>query len=256
MGTRDGDRMTRVGLRRTSRAGSLRLVSGALLLSAVTLLAACQYPRDVEGTLDRVQGGTMRVGVIEDPPWVTLESRQPGGVEPELIRRFATELNAKIEWVEGSESELVEAMRGFQLDILVGGLTRGSPWQKHVALTRPYIDTNIEFAAPPGEEFPDDLEGVEIWVERYSEAAALLQQEEEETEAIYVDDVRQIKGLALLDSYDIDVIGYEGTDHILRDEEHAMAVPSGENAFLIELEHFLLDRGEEVEPLLLREARN
>jgi polar amino acid transport system substrate-binding protein len=218
------------------------------------LVAGCQYPRDVEGTLDRVEGGTMRVGVVEDPPWVALGKREPRGVEPELVRRFAAELDAEIEWVEGSESELVEAMRGFQLDVLIGGLTRSSPWQKHVALTRPYVDTTIEFATPAGEDFPDDLEGVRIWVESSSEAAALLQQEEEETDAVYVDDVDEIRGLALLDTYDIDAIGYEGTDHILRDDEHAMAVPSGENAFLVELEHFLLDRGDEAERLLREEA--
>jgi polar amino acid transport system substrate-binding protein len=219
-------------------------------------LAGCEFPRDPEGTLERVRGGTLRVGVIEDEPWVKLsQNREPTGVEPELVRQFADELDADVEWVGGSESELVEAMRGYQLDLLIGGLTRSSPWQKEVALTRPYVDTEIELGVPPGEEVPGDLSGVEIWVERHSEAAALLEQEEEEADAVYFDEIEQVDGLALLDTYDIDAIGYERTDHIFRDDEHAMAVPMGENAFLVELEQFLLDRGDEAERLVTEEAR-
>lgn len=229
-----------------------------LLIAAVGLagVAGCEYPRDPEGTLNRVEGGALRVGVIDDEPWVKLsEGREPAGVEPALVRQFADELDAEIEWVQGSESELVEAMRGYQLDLLVGGLTRGSPWQKEVALTRPYVDTEIQLGVPSGEDVPDDLSGVEIWVERHSEAAALLEQEEEEADAVYFDELEQVDGLALLDSYDLDAIGYERTDHIFRDDEHAMAVPMGENAFLVELENFLLDRGEEAERLVTEEAR-
>lgn len=53
------------------------------------MLAACQYPRDPEDTLDYVQGDTLRVGVIDDPPWVDLSGKHPSGVEPELLREFA-----------------------------------------------------------------------------------------------------------------------------------------------------------------------
>jgi len=231
-------------------------VAGSLLVGAWISLHAsgCQYPRDPEGTLDRVEGGTMRIGVVHHPPWVDVGGKEPRGGEPRLIRQFAEQLNAEIEWVEGTESELVEVMDGFQLDVLIGGLTRSSPFSKKVALTRPYVDTNIEFGVPPGQELPEDLEGVKIWVERNSEAAALLQEEEEETDAVYVDDPEEIRGPALLDTYDLDAIGYQRTHHILRDDEHAMAVPLGENAFLIELENFLLDRGDEAEAILREEA--
>lgn len=228
----------------------------AIVIASVIGLGACQYPRDPEGTLNRVEGGTLRVGVVENEPWVKLApGKEPAGVEPELVRRFADEIDAEIEWVEGPESELVEAMRGYQIDLLIGGLTRGSPWQKEVALTRPYVDTEIEFGVPPGEEVPGDLSGVEVWVERNSEAAALLEQEEEEADAVYFDEIEEVDGLALLHTYDIDAIGYERTANIFRDDEHAMAVPSGENAFLVELENFLLDRGDEAELLLAEEAK-
>ena len=224
------------------------LAFAALCLAAV--LGGCQYPRDVEGTLNRVEGGTMHVGVIEEPPWASTQGGKPTGVEPKLIRRFARGLGAEVEWVEGSEAELVEAMRGFQLDVIIGGLTRSSPWVKEVSLTRPYVDTEIEIGLPPGEELPDALGGERIWVEANSEAAALLRQEEDDAIPVRFDRLAEIEGPALLDSYEIDAIGYQRSDYILRDDEHAMAVPNGENAFMVELEHFLLDRGEEAEDLL------
>jgi polar amino acid transport system substrate-binding protein len=236
--------------------GGLRLLAAFGLGLLVVLALGCQYPRDPEETLDRVSGGTMYVGVIDDPPWVVLdEGKEPQGVEPELLRGFAEQIDADIEWVEGPEDDLMEAMRGFQLDVVIGGLTRSSRYRNEVALTRPYIDTEIEFGVPVGEDDePDDLDEVEVWVERNSEAAALLQQEEGEANPLYYESLDQVNGLALLHDYEIEAIGYERTDRIQRDEEHAMAVPMGENAFLVELEHFLLDRGQEAEELLEREA--
>lgn len=226
----------------------------SMLLLALSL-AGCQYPRDPEETLDRVSEGTMYVGVVDNPPWVVLdEGKEPQGVEPALVREFAAELDAEVEWVEGSESELAEAMRGFQLDLIVGGLTRSWPYATEVALTRPYVDTEIEFGVPPGEELPEDLDEVEIWVEQSSEAAALLQQEEGEANPIYYESVAEIEGPALLDDYELLAVGYERTERIQRDDEHAIAVPMGENAFLVELERFLLDRGQEAEELLEDEA--
>lgn len=226
-----------------------------LLCLIVAGFAGCDFPADPEGTLERVERGTLRVGVIENEPWVVLPpGGEPGGVEPELLRRFAAELDAEIEWVRGPESELAEAIRGFQLDVIIGGLTRSWPYRTHAALTRPYVDTEIELGVPPGTETPDSLGGMEVWVEAGSEAAALLRQEEDDATPVYFEALDDIDGPALLDTYDIAAIGFERTDYILRDDEHAMAVPSGENAFLVELERFLLDRGEEAEDLLHREA--
>jgi polar amino acid transport system substrate-binding protein len=232
----------------------MRVLAAAIGVG-LALLAGCQYPRDPQGTLDQVEGGTMRVGVIDDPPWASLApDGEPRGVEPELVRQFAAELDAEIEWIEGPAADLVEAMRGFQIDLLIGGLTRDSRYSNDVALTRPYVDTEIQFATPPGEQVPDDLDGREVWVERASEAASLLQQEEVDATALEYERIEEVDGLALLHTYEIDELGFERSDRIQRDDEHAMAVPLGENAFLVELEHFLLDRGSEAEDLLHEEV--
>lgn len=230
-----------------------RLVACSLIASALSV-GACDFPRDPEGTLDRVEGGTMRVGIVENPPWVVLDGDEPTGVEPELLRRFAETIDAEIEWVPGPEAELAEAIRGFQLDVIAGGLTRSWPYMREVALTRPYVDTEIEIGVPPGEELPGELGGVEVWVKANSEAAALLKQEEEDAIPLTYERLDEVDGTALLHTYEIDALEYERTDHILRDDEHAFAVPMGENAFMVELERFLLDRGEEAEDLLHEET--
>lgn len=224
------------------------------VLALCALGAGCDFPRDPEGTLDRVRDGTLRVGVIEDPPWVRLGRGEPTGFEPGLVREFANRLGAEVEWVEGTESDLAEALRGFQLDLVIGGLTRDWPHGKEAALTRPYIDTNVELGVPAGESAPDELGGVEIWVRAHSEEAALLKQEEEDAVPRFFEDLDQVDGLALLPSYEIDVLGYERSGYILRDHEHAMAVPAGENAFLVELEKFLLECCENAAPALAEEA--
>ena len=76
----------------------------AVLIAAALVLGGCQYPRDTEGTLDRVRGGTLRVGVAPAEPWSAVERR--------LVREFAETLDARVEWVEGTESDLMEALDG------------------------------------------------------------------------------------------------------------------------------------------------
>ena len=230
----------------------------AISLIAACLAAAagagCQYPQDVEGTLDRVEGGTLRVGVIDDPPWAVTGRGDPTGVEPELVKRFAEDLDAEIEWYPGTEEELVEAMRGFQLDLIVGGLTRSSPAGTHVALTRPYIDTEVEYGLAPGDDPLDDFDGREVHVVEGSEAAAIMRQEENDATPVYVESEADLRSPALTDNYWFEPLGLESTDDIKRDDEHAMAVPMGENAFMIELERFLLPRGGEANALLSEEV--
>jgi len=60
--------------------------------------------------------------------------------------------------------------------------------------------------------------------------------------------------VVLADSFELEALGYEPTGDILRDEDHSMGAPPGENAFLIELEKFLLERKDEAATLLTEEA--
>ena len=115
---------------------------------------ACGLPRDAEHTLDRVSGGTMRVGVVDHAPWARVSDRAVAGVEPSLVADLARELHARPAWRLGAESELLRALHDRQLDIVIGGLTADSPWKTEVALTRPYEgggDPKHVLAVAPGE---------------------------------------------------------------------------------------------------------
>lgn len=106
------------------------------------LVGCASIPADPDGTLERVQGGTLRVGVTENAPWVVLpQNGEPTGTEPELVRAFAERIDAEVEWTEGSETRLAAALEGGELDMVVGGLLGDTPWVRSAATTRPYAET-------------------------------------------------------------------------------------------------------------------
>ncbi len=71
---------------RTNHQVLLRRLLTCLLVSACAV--GCKdLPRDPEGTLNRVRGGRVRVGLVEHPPWVVRRSGgEPAGVEVELVK--------------------------------------------------------------------------------------------------------------------------------------------------------------------------
>jgi polar amino acid transport system substrate-binding protein len=159
-------------------AGWVRLLA-ALLVGLALLLSGCgsvRIPADPDGTLDRVRGGVLRVGVSLHEPWTTVTAAEPGGIEPDLVRRWAAGLGARVAWTVGGEQPLVQAMERGELDLVIGGITADTPWSDQAATTRPY-------ATSQGPDGP---------------------------------------------------------------QEHVMLAPMGENAFLVELERYLL--AQEVQP--------
>jgi polar amino acid transport system substrate-binding protein len=229
-----------------------------LLVALAIALGACQYPRDVEGTLDRVRGGVMHVGISESDPWVRTGGREPGGVEVQLLERFARTIDARIEWVHGSESELIDALHGRKLDVVAAGLNRRSEWQRVAALTRPYLTTKVVIAAPDEQtaaELSDDLGGRRIAVEANSPEASKLSQDTDAISREVADPAQQAHGPVAIDDFMLDELGLVPTDAELDEHEHCMAVAMGENAFLVELERFLLDREHEAAQILEQEAR-
>jgi polar amino acid transport system substrate-binding protein len=230
-------------------------VTAALAAVAFAALSGCQIPQDPDGTLDIVRDGTLRVGVTESAPWVDLaDPENPEGVEPELVRRFASRLNAEIDWIDGSEEELMGGLKEGQLDLVVGGLTRKSPWKKEASLTWPYLETRLVVGAPPGASLPDDLDGVPVAFERGGEAGGLLERKTGAS-AIAVDKLDDARGAVAADEWVLNDLGLRRTGVELAKHQHVMATPLGENAWLVELERFLLKRKGEIRALLQREGK-
>lgn len=144
-----------------------------VLVAALIVLSGCgvQVPSDPNGTLARVSGGVLTVGVSHNPPWTDITGDEPAGTEVELVQEFAESIDAEVEWEVGGEERVITLLGADRLDMVIGWLTAESPWTSEVALTTSYTNA----AGPTG-----------------------------------------------------------------ADDEHVMAVRMGENAFMVELERFLL----------------
>jgi polar amino acid transport system substrate-binding protein len=164
-------------------------------------------------------------------------------------------VGARIEWVHGSEEELVDAAKEGQVDLILGGLTSKSRWKKDVAFTRPYVETRAVVGIPAGESFPDDFEGVPVAAELGSEEEGLVAQRTE-ARVVPVASLEPLVGRpAAVPDYLLDDLQLTDSGTQLDEAKHVMAVKLGENAFLVRLERFLLNREEQVERLLVEEGR-
>lgn len=223
------------------------------LLLAVLLLPGCDIPRDPEGTLDRVRGGVMRVGLVPNDPWVRVQDAGPAGVEVELVEAFAAELEAEIEWVEGSEQEVFGALELLQLDLVIGGLVNKNPYGAHSSFTHSYITTFVGVGVPSSDPVPEGIARLEVGVERGTEIVALL--EGAGAIPVLVDDVAAHEGPVAVEGWLFDDLDLRDTGVRLIEPDHVMAVPMGENGWQVRLEEFLLDNEERARDLLEQEDR-
>jgi len=66
------------------------------------------------------------------------------------VRALAAQLHARIEWSRGGEQTLVKALKKRRLDLVIGGITRDTPWAKTAASTRAFASKHV-WLAPAGE---------------------------------------------------------------------------------------------------------
>ena len=136
-----------------------RGIVAATLLAALLMLTGCgsTFPADPQGTLDRAKGGTLRVGASINGDWVRIAGPASGevrsgdvpvsdvqGKEAELVRDFAAQLGAEVEWVAGTEQVLADELKHGGLDLVIGGLDDRTPWVTHAGVTRPYAESRDE----------------------------------------------------------------------------------------------------------------
>ena len=212
--------------------------TAAVLLLLVGL--GCGLPRDADGTLDRVRGGTIRVGVVANPPWVVLSASGVSGVEGALVMELARQLGARPAWVQKPAAELREALKNRELDLVIGGLTDAEPWKNEVAFTKPFYTDTVVVGLPPGAPPMRDLEGQTVAVEAGDAVAHDLKQKDA-TPAV-VASLAQASGAVAAPSWRLSALGRESSGIVLHEAKHVMAVPPGENAWLIRIERHLRDR--------------
>ena len=214
--------------------------SSALLASLVlgALPAACDdYPKDPSGTYEKVLEGKLIVGYLHNPPWVKATGAEPSGIEPDLVRALAGELGASVVWVGGSDEEVLEALSLREIALVVGGLTRASPWSGHVAFTRPYVST-ATVVAGPDEGLLEEIEGLRVAVSPGSPAAAWV--EDADGNPVLREEAAPEVPLSAKKVHEL-----EPGEHVkmtLNTAEHVVAVPPGENRWLIEVDKFFSSR--------------
>ena len=232
------------------RAPLRRLI--VIVASGLLTLSCGSLPRDPEGTLHRARGGRLRVGLVEHPPWVVRTEGEPAGAEVELVRRFAAELNATPEWHWGGEQRHMEALERFELDLVVGGVTKSTPWSKYVGLTGPYFEETYAVGFPASAAPGKELKGLSVAVREGDPVAYYLA--EEDAVPVRVSDLKGTGGPAAAPTWELERMGFVPSGGELHSEKHVMAVPPGENGFLKRLEEFLARERPRVKELLQKEA--
>ncbi len=112
---------------------------------SLVCFACAEYPKDPNNTLHKVTNGTLTVGYSENSPWVIKTEGEPQGREAELIKSFALGLHSKIIWHSGSEDVLFKKLENKEIDLIIAGLTEGTPWKtRMVGFTIPYTTKKEE----------------------------------------------------------------------------------------------------------------
>jgi polar amino acid transport system substrate-binding protein len=227
-------------------------VALAAAVLAIPLVLACGLPRDSAGTLERVRHGTMRVGVTTDTPWVTDSAGVLDGVEPALVRTIAASVGARVLWVRRPAAELMTSLQTRQLDLVVGGHTSAEPWKKQVAFTRPFYTDTVMTGAPGPAPSRASLAGMEIAVERGDPVAESIRKRR--AVPVPVSTLDSATGLVAAPTWRLAAMGRTPTGPILLRQPHVLALPPGENAWLVHVE-LLLHAREPVVATMLRRAR-
>ncbi len=215
-----------------------------LLAAFAGAVAACDMPRDADGALARVRAdGRLRIGALDNLPWVRVRGTEADGIEPALLGDWARQLGAEPVWLAGGEAELFGALRQRALDVVAGGILRNSPWAPDVALSQPFLTSRVRLGVRPGVAVPQTWAGERIRVgkERLSVLGPVRA-----LGAIPIFDPADDEPTAAVVAYDFALprLGLVAAGPVLKEEEHVLASAPGESALLFALDRFLGALGE------------
>ena len=186
-----------------------------------------------------VRGGVLDVGVTENPPWVIRTDGEAQGLEPEIVRSLADQLSAEVRWHWGTESELLRALRQFQLDLVIGGIAKNNWVSMAAAPTKPYVKVRSTVGFPEGQPVPESLEGVTVGVRAVNHLARALLGKGAVPEIR--DEPQPPNGAFAGPDWWLRAHGYQPGPFRLTTDKHVMLLPKGENAWMMVVQKHLND---------------
>ena len=117
------------------------------------LNSCSNFPKDPENTSEKAKE-TLRVGIIEHPPFTYAADQQYSGIEVELVKNFAAQSGYDIQWINAPEEVVMEMLKNYELHMAVGGFTTKSPYKKEIGFTKAYLKKEKKkyvMAVAPGE---------------------------------------------------------------------------------------------------------
>jgi ABC-type amino acid transport substrate-binding protein len=113
------------------------ILQTALLVAALLLLAGCATSKTPSAATNPA---ILRVGVAPDaPPMIFKQEGQVVGVEAELAEALGRELGRKVEFVELKREDLIDALCGNSVDIIMSSLPITPARRYRIAFTSPYL---------------------------------------------------------------------------------------------------------------------
>lgn len=222
---------------------ALSYMSGLLALALIAALGGCErYPADIRGSLEQAKGSALDVGVSDAPPWITWNDGDPQGAEADIIRNFARQEGLEINWIHGDEEQLMPALEHAHLHLVAAGLTKKSPWSKHVSLSVPISKCRayIGVEDDPGLMTEGVIKGLTVRVERAGGLAYLV--EKRGARVKRVDNLDQGGGPAAAEEYRLAELGLIPVGEPLETSKHMLALPKGENALYAALTRSLPEK--------------
>ena len=215
-----------------------------ICLIPVVLFWGCNYPKDPNNTLEKIKHRTIRVGISESPQLCeySIGNNEPTGVEVELIKGYAQSIDAKIEWIKGSQEQIVDLIKEYEVDVAIGGYSKNSAFKTHVGLTRPYKTEKIKVGAGAGSTIPKEIEEKEVVVKRGSQA--LVAVSKNKGIPVIKDSITMADGLVAGPEEELLKLGLSVSEYNLDKVEHVIAVPKGENGLLKDLENYIIRKWE------------
>jgi hypothetical protein len=106
------------------------------MAAGLALVAACGLmPRDVEGTLDRVEGSrVIRVGLFQGSLAGPNRARAAA-----WLYRLSRATGARPQFATGAAEPLLSRLQAGELDLVIGEVALDSPWVDEVAVIEPLV---------------------------------------------------------------------------------------------------------------------